>query len=219
MVGNALTYTLIVTNSGPLTATGVILTSTLPAGVNVISRATTQGSCGQANLIVTCTLGAINNGANAVVTVIITPTIAAVGVITHEATVRGNEPDPAPFNNNATQSTTINPLTADLRLLMTDAPDPVIERSPLTYTLVITNVGPATATGIKITDTLPASVNFITATTSQGTCAHRQHSRLRHESRSERRTSNRDPCRDADACRRGRDSQPSQRQEQRIRPE
>jgi uncharacterized repeat protein (TIGR01451 family) len=171
MVGNALTYTLIVTNSGPLTATGVILTSTLPAGVNVISRATTQGSCGQANLIITCTLGAINVNANAVVTVIVTPTVAAVGVITHQATVLGNEPDPAPSNNSVTQNTTVNPLTADLRLSMSDKPDPVIERSPLTYTLVITNVGPATATGIKITDTLPASVNFITATTSQGTCA------------------------------------------------
>jgi uncharacterized repeat protein (TIGR01451 family) len=40
----------------------------------------------------------------------------------------------------------------------------------LTYTLVITNHGPAAATMVILTDTLPAEVTYLSATPDQGTC-------------------------------------------------
>ena len=39
-----------------------------------------------------------------------------------------------------------------------------------TYTLTVTNHGPSDATGMTLTDTLPADVVFVSATSDQGTC-------------------------------------------------
>ena len=53
-----------------------------------------------------------------------------------------------------------------------DAPDPVISGGPqLTYSIAVTNNGPGDATGVVVTDTLPAGVVFGTANATVGTCA------------------------------------------------
>jgi uncharacterized repeat protein (TIGR01451 family) len=53
---------------------------------------------------------------------------------------------------------------ADLSVAVTDAPDPVTVGGNLTYTITVTNAGPAAATGVTLTDTLPAGVTFVSAT-------------------------------------------------------
>jgi uncharacterized repeat protein (TIGR01451 family) len=53
--------------------------------------------------------------------------------------------------------------TSDLSLTLSDAPDPVSVGSTLTYTLTVSNGGPATATSVKLTNTLPAGVTFLSA--------------------------------------------------------
>ena len=60
--------------------------------------------------------------------------------------------------------------SADLSIFKTDSPDPVNPGSNLTYTLSVANNGPGDATGVTVTDTLPAGVTFVSATPSQGTC-------------------------------------------------
>ena len=60
--------------------------------------------------------------------------------------------------------------SADLSLTKSDSPDPVIAGTNLTYTLVVTNGGTNDATEVTLTDTLPGSVNFVSATPNQGTC-------------------------------------------------
>jgi uncharacterized repeat protein (TIGR01451 family) len=59
---------------------------------------------------------------------------------------------------------------ADLSVTKTDSPDPVAARGQLTYTLTVRNDGPAAATGVTLVDTLPDAA-FVSATTSQGSCA------------------------------------------------
>jgi uncharacterized repeat protein (TIGR01451 family) len=59
---------------------------------------------------------------------------------------------------------------ADLTLTKTAAPDPVQAGQPLTYTLVVVNAGPAAASGVVLTDTLPAGAAVGQTAISQGTC-------------------------------------------------
>lgn len=54
----------------------------------------------------------------------------------------------------------------------TDSPDPVATLSNLTYTLTITNTGTTAATGVGITNVLSPGVNFVSVTTTRGTCSH-----------------------------------------------
>jgi uncharacterized repeat protein (TIGR01451 family) len=59
---------------------------------------------------------------------------------------------------------------ADLALAKVAMPEPVKVASNLTYSISVTNNGPAQATGVLVTDTLPEGVTFVSATTSQGSC-------------------------------------------------
>jgi uncharacterized repeat protein (TIGR01451 family) len=65
-----------------------------------------------------------------------------------------------------------DPRTANLELTKSDTPDPVPLGEDLTYTLSIANHGPSDASAVTVTDTLPASVEFVSATASQGSCLH-----------------------------------------------
>lgn len=52
------------------------------------------------------------------------------------------------------------PSTADLAILVQDAPDPIDTGNALTYTVTVTNHGPANATGVTMTYTLPSGAHF-----------------------------------------------------------
>ena len=60
--------------------------------------------------------------------------------------------------------------SADLSLAKSDSPDPVVQGQNLTYTLTVTNSGPAAATQVTVHDALPAGVALVSATPSQGSC-------------------------------------------------
>ncbi|OGO12505.1 MAG: hypothetical protein A2Y53_01860 [Chloroflexi bacterium RBG_16_47_49] len=58
---------------------------------------------------------------------------------------------------------------ADLSITNTDLPDPVpTAGQDLTYTITVTNNGPAYATGVTVTDVLDASLTLVSVTPSQG---------------------------------------------------
>ncbi len=62
-----------------------------------------------------------------------------------------------------------NPV-ADLSVTKKDSIDPVYTDDPLTYTVGVANSGPGAATGVVLTDTLPAGSTFVSATSTQGSC-------------------------------------------------
>ena len=51
----------------------------------------------------------------------------------------------------------------DLGVALTASPNPVLVGQYLSYTLTVTNPGPASASSVMLTDTLPASVTFVSA--------------------------------------------------------
>lgn len=64
---------------------------------------------------------------------------------------------------------------ADLSVTQTDSPDPVAPGQTVTYRIEVRNNGtttmPATTSGVRIEDVLPAGVTLVSATTSAGTCS------------------------------------------------
>jgi uncharacterized repeat protein (TIGR01451 family) len=167
-VGNNLTYTITVTNNGPSAATGVTVSDTLPPGETFVSVTPSQGSCTGTSAI-SCALGSLANGASATVTLVVTPT--QTGGISNTASVAANEFDPNLNNNSDTQVTTVNAApSADLSITKSDSPDPATVGINLTYTITVKNNGPSGATGVTMSDSLPATVTFVSATPSQGNC-------------------------------------------------
>jgi uncharacterized repeat protein (TIGR01451 family) len=65
---------------------------------------------------------------------------------------------------------TAHAATADLAIAKSDSPDPVTQGQTLTYTIQVTNLGPGTAQGVTVTDTLDSHVDFVSAAATQGTC-------------------------------------------------
>lgn len=115
--GQALTYTLRVTNAGAAGATNVTVTDVLPASVTFVSANTATGNCSQAAGTVTCNLGALNSGGVVDVTIIVVPN--AAGLISNTATVTAAEVDAFPASN---QSTLATPVVAAPAPAGTDVP-------------------------------------------------------------------------------------------------
>ncbi len=56
----------------------------------------------------------------------------------------------------------LSPPSADVAISKSDSPDPVIAGNQLYYTITVTNHGPDDAVNVKVVDTLPAEVSFVT---------------------------------------------------------
>ncbi len=81
--GQNVTFTITATNAGPGTATSVTITDTLSPQLQFVSSTPTQGSC-TGTTTVTCTIGTINSGANATITLV--AQITGIGTISNVAT-------------------------------------------------------------------------------------------------------------------------------------
>ena len=131
--GHDATYALTATNNGPSNTTGVTVTDTLPSGF-AFDAVTSSPSCTDpSGQTVTCSIGSLNSGAGATVTVAaIAPT---AGQFTNQATVSSAQPDPTPGNNSLSISTLVAPAgNADLALAVTASPTGSIPvGSSLTY--------------------------------------------------------------------------------------
>ncbi len=103
--GEPLTYWLVVTNKGPSIVSGVTLTDTLPAGVNVVSVNSTNGACTLANGVLTCNLGVVTNNTGFTVSLVVIPPVEAV--LNNTAAISSVESDLNPDNNTASVTSTV----------------------------------------------------------------------------------------------------------------
>jgi large repetitive protein len=164
-VGEDVTFTITVTNNGPNAATGVALSDLLPAGLTYVSHTASQGiyTPGTGNW---STL-AIPFPGNATLTITATVTAASLpSVVNTAAITAADQYDPTPGNNSS--SVTVTPQRADLAVLKTvNNPAPNVGQN-VTFTITVTNNGPNAATGVALSDLLPAGLTYVSHTASQG---------------------------------------------------
>jgi uncharacterized repeat protein (TIGR01451 family) len=186
LVGDLVTYTVTVTNNGPV-ETGATLNIAL-SGDNVAMGAVTitnnapaateppvdngpvveeaKDDCGSGTSF-TCTLKPIPEGGNTTVKIEATPTV--VGNLTLTAELTSNIFDPT-TPNIASVETTVSNKEANLNITMVANPDPVLKEKELTYTITVTNEGPDQAEGVIVTHELPREVTYVSAISGQGSC-------------------------------------------------
>ncbi|MDQ2629658.1 MAG: DUF11 domain-containing protein, partial [Actinomycetota bacterium] len=168
-----MTWTLAVSNAGPSTATGVKVADQLPNGVQLVSATPTQGSCAGA---IECQLGTLPSGGSAQIQVVAhVPTALEGTTLVNKAAVVGEQPDPNPGNNESSTTTVVDPpAPSDYDLSISKqvvgSAQPGLGDT-VSYEIVVANRGPATATGVKIVDTLPASLEYVAAKLPGGKCA------------------------------------------------
>ena len=108
--GTTLTYTITVSNFGPSTATGVVLTEQLPAESKFVSYKASNASCTApapgATGTLTCQVGSLPVGSTS--TDIVVKVVAPGGTsVANTATVTSTSNDPNPSNNSATVRTAV----------------------------------------------------------------------------------------------------------------
>lgn len=170
-VGQNVTFTINLNNSGPGPATNVAVSDKLPPGLTFISAAPSQGSFDSLNGV--WSVGTVSAGASA--SLQLAATVNTSTAVTNTAQVsRSDQPDPdsTPNNNSATEddqsSITVTPQRADLSLTKTvdnAAPNP---DGTVNFTLNLRNAGPGAATNISVTDLLPNGLAFLGSSPSQG---------------------------------------------------
>ncbi|MCX7782538.1 MAG: DUF11 domain-containing protein, partial [Meiothermus sp.] len=150
-VGDRVTYTLTLVNNGPDTATNVVLSDTLPAGLgNVVVEGATLS-----NNTLTWTVASLPSGERRSFTVQATTTQA--GNLVNSAEVRLRETDPNPDNNRA---------QARLSVVQPPAPPPPVVREPVrertSEVTLAARLASAPASGVVIlSDRLPQGARYV----------------------------------------------------------
>src|SRR5581483_5924902 len=162
-VGETVTFTVTLTNHGPDAATDVAVKDLLPAGLTFVAATPGQGTYDPASGV--WAIGTVAPGG--LLTLTLQARVVSAAARTNTAAVSAADQfDPNPGNNQA--SATETPQQADLALAKTvDDPRPNVGDT-ITYTVTLTNTGPDAASGVAVSDRLPAGLTFVSATPSQG---------------------------------------------------
>lgn len=177
VAGGTYTYDAVVENSAGDTASNVQVVIAVPAGATFISVTSApvvgcafnagagQVECNLGNLLGT----ALGTGGSPVNIQVTLQAPGTPGVINSSATVSTASADTNTANNTLGQTTTVQE-GADLVVSKVGTPNPVSAGANVTYTLTASNNGPSAAQGVRVIDTLPPNVVFVSASGGGWSC-------------------------------------------------
>ncbi len=154
--GQILTYTIRIFNLGPADAQNVVLTDAIPPEIvgpefSVDGGVTFNPWPGSFNI------GTLLNGETRTILIRGTVVASASGIISNTAEVTSTTPDPNPDNNTSTVDIEVNAL-ADISIIKTGSPNPVMSGETLTYTIDVSNFGPSLAENVTLSDVIPLEI-------------------------------------------------------------
>ena len=152
--GQSTTYTIVVSNGGPSTATNVAVSDPLPSKVTSF----VWSGNGQTNVsgALSDTIASLLPGGSVTYTVTAQISASATGSVVNTVTVTAAN-DTNSANNSATDTDTLTPQN-DVSVTKTDGVTSVVPGQSTTYTIVVSNSGPSTATNVAVNDPLPSNV-------------------------------------------------------------
>ncbi len=149
-VGTLLTYTIMITNTGPSGASGVSLEDELPVGVILLSATASQGSGCTGTETVICDLGDLAKDASATVQLVARPT--ATGTVVNTARVSGADPQ-----GNGVQvvtPATVEVVRPEIALSKLPVLQTVAPGAEVTFTIRVTNTGDVALSNVGVSDPL-----------------------------------------------------------------
>ena len=156
--GDTITYTIAVTNNGPSNATSVSLVDLLPIGVTYVSdNANGAYNGGDGNWMI----GEL--ASNATVTLEIMASVdeetAGLTVTNTTTAAIGDQTDPTAVGDDLEATIVVED---DADIVLTKVVDNATPNAgeTVTYTITVTNNGPANATNLVVTDALPAGLKY-----------------------------------------------------------
>ncbi len=160
-VGQDLVYTVEVENDGPDAASDVTLTNVLPAGVSFVSASSNFGTAPtvSSGSVITA-IGALPTGSTATILITVQPTTPPGSTLVDTASVSSAELNADTSGNTASSSVSVLP-SDDLAVTLAPVAGPLQLGQPLTLTATVSNLGPSTATGVKLQLPLAAEAQIV----------------------------------------------------------
>ena len=167
--GDSVTFQIEVVNNGALQATNVSLADQLPAGITYTADTTSQGAYNATTGV--WTIGTLNTGAAATITLTGTVDVGEGGnTITNSTTAAtGDQPDPSTIGDDLDEAVVVDD-AADLVTVktLTSGDQTPAEGDTVSFQIEVTNDGAAQATNVSLTDQLPAGITYDSSAVSQG---------------------------------------------------
>jgi len=161
LVGETVAYQLTLTNIGNAPATNVSISDSLPTGLGFVSASGT--GCNNANPV-SCNIASL--AANASVSVTVRARTESAGTIVNTANASSG------LLTATASATTIIAANVDVQIRKT-GPSSVNPGAGLNYTLSVSNVGASPAEQVRVLDSLPPELEFVSAAGQAWNCSGR----------------------------------------------
>ena len=156
--GSTVVYQAILMNNGPSDATSAVMNLRLPIGVSFVAAKPSKGVCNLKIDVVECVIG--NLTAKMAASIRLTGTVQpeARGSLALGIDAFANEADPIHSNSQLETAQAVLAAQANVDISLSASKETPTEGDVIDYVIRVVNNGPSQATGVQISDTLPAGM-------------------------------------------------------------